>query len=78
MPWHSLSSSVQTHSSVAAGRLTSKFIDLRAGVDHLAGEACAVRHVHAPRTLHSEGTRVQRGMVTKIVKDRLVTAQQHI
>eukprot|EP00877_Chromochloris_zofingiensis_P010965 jgi/Chrzof1/6121/Cz17g10160.t1 len=36
------------------------------------GEACAVRDVHAPPTLHTEGTRVQRGMVTKIVKDRMM------
>jgi hypothetical protein len=47
-------------------------VPLRASVDHLSGEACTVREVHAHATAADPIPTVSRGMVTKLVRDRMV------
>ncbi|KAF8060363.1 hypothetical protein HT031_004899 [Scenedesmus sp. PABB004] len=47
-------------------------LDLRAAVDHLAGEACAVRQVKEVATAEEPVLGASRCMLTKLTKDRMV------
>lgn len=48
-------------------------VNLRAAVDHLAGVACAVQQVEEVATADAPLPQVQRGMATKLTKDRMVS-----
>jgi hypothetical protein len=50
-------------------------VNLRAAVDHMQGVACAVQQVQEVATADAPLPQVQRGMTTKLTKDRMVRCQ---
>lgn len=48
-------------------------VNLRAAVDHLHGVACCVQQVAEVATADAPLPQVQRGMATKLTKDRMVS-----
>jgi hypothetical protein len=48
-------------------------VNLHAAVDHMHGVACAVQQVQEVATADAPLPQVQRGMTTKLTKDRMVS-----
>lgn len=59
--------------SLSVSCLQSKLLNLRAAVDHMSGPACTVRQVQEVATTEEPAARIERGMTTKLSKDRMVS-----